>query len=159
MHGDFDRAAALLVGSREDVAHFQAAYPSQGAEVTEEKIRAAVAKTPTVRNVALTAPYTHNGVFGTLEEVVDFYDRGGGPAWGIHLDNQTLPADSLHLSARDRADLVAFMRALTDTTAAHRASRAPPLPSRRAPPAAGPRACVLNRERWRHGRPRIPSVT
>jgi len=35
-------------------------------------------KTPTVRNVELTAPYMHNGVYKTLEEVVDFYNKGGG---------------------------------------------------------------------------------
>lgn len=98
-------------------------------------------KTPTVRNAALTAPYMHNGVFATLEEVVDFYDRGGGPAWGIHLENQTLPADSLHLSARDRADLVAFMRALSDTAGlTGRPARLPALPG-----APGMRGAIARR--------------
>jgi cytochrome c peroxidase len=40
-------------------------------------------KTPTLRNVALTAPYMHNGVFRTLEEVLDFYD-GGWWCWPGH---------------------------------------------------------------------------
>ncbi len=57
-------------------------------------------KTPTVRNAALTAPYMHNGVYRTLEEVVDFYDRGGGAGIGIDLPNQTLPPDKLNLTAR-----------------------------------------------------------
>ncbi len=73
-------------------------------------------KTPSLRNVALTAPYMHNGVYRTLEAVVDFYNRGGGAGIGIQLDNQTLPSDSLRLSAGEQRALVSFMRALTDTT-------------------------------------------
>lgn len=73
-------------------------------------------KTPTVRNAQLTAPYMHNGVYATLEEVIDFYDAGGGAGLGLDVPNQTLPADSLRLTAREKADLVAFLLALTDTT-------------------------------------------
>jgi cytochrome c peroxidase len=72
-------------------------------------------KVPTLRNVALTAPYMHNGVYRTLEEVVDFYNRGGGAGIGIDLPNQTLPRDSLGLSLAEQKALVVFMRALTDT--------------------------------------------
>lgn len=64
-------------------------------------------KVPTVRNAARTAPYMHNGVYQTLEEVVDFYDKGGGK-----VDNQTLPTDSLHLSVQDKKDLIAFIKSL-----------------------------------------------
>lgn len=72
-------------------------------------------KTVTVRNVALTAPYMHNGVYNTLEEVVDFYNRGGGAGMGIEgLDHQTLPFDNLSLTKKEQADVVAFMEALTD---------------------------------------------
>lgn len=73
-------------------------------------------KTVTVRNAALTAPYMHNGVYDSLEEVVDFYNRGGGQGLGLDVPNQTLPPDPLGLSKREQRDLVAFMRALTDTT-------------------------------------------
>lgn len=73
-------------------------------------------KTPGLRNVALTAPYMHNGVYRTLEEVVDFYNRGGGKGIGIVLENQTLPFDSLQLTVSEQRDIVAFMHALTDTT-------------------------------------------
>ncbi len=73
-------------------------------------------KTPSLRNVALTAPYMHNGVFTTLEEVVDFYNIGGGHAWGIAPENTTLAADSLQLSPTEVEDLILFMKALTDTT-------------------------------------------
>lgn len=74
-------------------------------------------KTVTVRNVELTAPYMHNGVFNTLEEVVDFYNRGGGEGLGLNVPNQTLPPDPLNLTATEKADLVAFMKSLTDTAA------------------------------------------
>lgn len=73
-------------------------------------------KTTTVRNAALTAPYMHNGVYETLEEVVDFYNRGGGAGLGLDVPYQTLSPDPLHLSEQEKADLVAFMQALTDTT-------------------------------------------
>ncbi len=72
-------------------------------------------KTPTVRNAALTAPYMHNGVYRTLDEVVDFYNRGGGAGIGITLPNQTLPPDTLGLSRGEQRALVRFMQALTDT--------------------------------------------
>jgi cytochrome c peroxidase len=77
-------------------------------------------RTPTLRNVALTAPYMHNGAYPTLESVVDFYNRGGGAGIGIELDNQTLPPDALKLSAGEQRALVSFMRALTDTTGTQR---------------------------------------
>lgn len=73
-------------------------------------------KTPTVRNVALTAPYMHNGVYATLDQVMDFYNRGGGQGIGIKLPNQTLPFDNLNLNSNEMRDIIAFMNALTDTT-------------------------------------------
>jgi len=72
-------------------------------------------KTPTVRNAALTAPYMHNGVYKTLDQVVDFYNRGGGAGIGIELFNQTLPPDPLNLTAKEKKQLIKFMNALTDT--------------------------------------------
>lgn len=73
-------------------------------------------KTPTVRNAALTAPYMHNGVYKTLEEVVKFYNKGGGAGIGIDLPNQTLPFDSLQLTTAEQTKVIAFIHALTDTT-------------------------------------------
>ncbi len=69
-------------------------------------------KTPTVRNVAKTAPYMHNGVYRTLEEVVEFYNKGGGNGLGFNLANQTLPFDKLNLTVPEKKALVAFMKAL-----------------------------------------------
>ncbi len=71
-------------------------------------------KTPTVRNVEVTAPYMHNGVYQTLEEVVNFYNLGGGGGIGFDLSYQTLPFDNLELSKEEENALVAFMRTLTD---------------------------------------------
>lgn len=76
-------------------------------------------KTPTLRNIELTVPYMHNGVFRTLDEVVDFYDGGGGAGRGIKT-YQTLPTDSLHLTPNEKRAIVAFMRSLTDTAGAQR---------------------------------------
>lgn len=69
-------------------------------------------KTPTIRNAARTAPYMYNGAFATLEEVIDFYDKGGGVGTGIKIDNQTLPAEPLNLSAKEKKDLIAFIKCL-----------------------------------------------
>jgi cytochrome c peroxidase len=80
-------------------------------------------KTPTVRNVELTGPYMHNGVYDSLEQVVRFYNLGGGSGIGIELPHQTLPFDSLSLTPDESTDLVAFMQSLTD---ARRASNPVP---------------------------------
>lgn len=68
-------------------------------------------KAPTLRNIALSAPYMHNGAFATLEEVIDFYAKGGGSDQGIAVDRQIVP---MELNAQEREDLVAFLYALTD---------------------------------------------
>lgn len=71
-------------------------------------------KTTTVRNAGATAPYMHNGVYKTLEEVVDFYDRGGGIGLGLKVNNQTLSDEPLHLSPKEKQLLIAFIHTLTD---------------------------------------------
>lgn len=71
-------------------------------------------RTPTVRNIALTAPYMHNGAYKTLEEVIDFYNEGGGVGLGMDIPNQTLPFDKLNLSKKERNDIVAFLKTLND---------------------------------------------
>ncbi|MBD2532727.1 cytochrome C peroxidase [Nostoc flagelliforme FACHB-838] len=67
-----------------------------------------VFKAPTLRNIGLTAPYMHNGGMATLEQVVDFYNRGRG-------DDGGRTAGVLNLTDTQKADLVAFLRnGLTD---------------------------------------------
>lgn len=71
-------------------------------------------KTMTVRNIALTKPYFHNGAFDTLEEVLDFYNEGGAEGLGIKINNQTLPADKLNLTEPEIKQIIAFLNSLTD---------------------------------------------
>jgi len=54
----------------------------------------------------------HNGVFNTLEQVMDFYNKGGGAGLGIKIGNQTLPFDSLGLSRKEQDDIISFIRSL-----------------------------------------------
>ncbi len=84
--------------------------------VTQLPVHKYAFKTPTLRNIALTAPYMHNGVFRTLEEVVDFYNNGGGSGLNIILPNQTLPGEKLNLDFQEKKSIIAFMKTLTDTS-------------------------------------------
>ena len=73
-------------------------------------------RTPSLRNVELTAPYMHDGVFSSLDQVIRFYDAGASPR---HAEVSTseldpLVASPLGLSAEDRAALESLLRALTD---------------------------------------------
>jgi cytochrome c peroxidase len=77
-------------------------------EVTRDPVDLRRFKTPSLRNVALTAPYMHDGSLGTLDEVIRFYDRGGVPHEG--LDPLVRP---LGLSTDEIESLVAFLASLT----------------------------------------------
>jgi len=79
--------------------------------VTKDPADTGAFKTPTVRNAALTGPYMHDGSQATLEEVVEWYDRGGHP--NPHLSDKIKP---LHLTAQEKTDLVEFMKACTSPT-------------------------------------------
>ena len=83
--------------------------------LNEKEVQKGMFKTPTVRNVAETAPYMHNGVYETLEEVVDFYNKGGGAGLSFDLPYQTLPFDNLKLTKEEENALIAFMKTLSDT--------------------------------------------
>jgi len=71
-------------------------------------------KTTTVRNSALTKPYFHNGAFSSLEEVLDFYNEGGGEGLGLKIKNQTLSPDKLNLTSTEMKQIIAFLNSLTD---------------------------------------------
>lgn len=86
-------------------------------KVTGRAIDEFAFKTPTTRDVARTAPYFHNGAFRTLEEVVDFYDKGGGKGLGFSIATQDPEVRKLSLTADDKRALLAFLRgALLDRT-------------------------------------------
>jgi len=78
-------------------------------EVTRDPANWGAFKTPTLRNVALTSPYMHDGSLATLEDVVDFYNQGGIPN-----PNISPGLRALHLTPMQKQGLVAFLRALTD---------------------------------------------
>jgi cytochrome c peroxidase len=93
--------------------------------VTDDISTVGAFKTPTLRNVELTAPYMHDGSLKTLEEVVDHYNNGGF----TKPDDQASPYLSggirpLNLSDQQKADLVAFMKALTSPQFAATAAQA-----------------------------------
>ena len=81
--------------------------------ITKKKSDLGKFKTPGLRNVAVTAPYMHDGRFKTLEEVVEFYNNPGSfVPNAVNID--TLLEAPLGLSKQEKADLVAFMKTLTD---------------------------------------------
>ena len=71
-------------------------------------------KTPTLRNITQTAPYMHNGVYQSLEQVLDFYNRGGGAGMDMTIDNQTLSPDKLNLTPTEIKAVIAFLGTLED---------------------------------------------
>ena len=85
----YDAGRAVVTGAAEDTGKF---------------------KTPTLREVARTAPYMHDGSIASLEEVVDFYDRGGND--NPFRDRELRP---LRLAEGEKTALVAFLRSLTGT--------------------------------------------
>jgi len=82
----------------------------------EEELHRGMFKTTTVRNSQLTAPYMHNGIYNTLEEVIDFYNKGGGGGLGFDLPHQTLPFDNLKLTNQEQKAIIAYLKTLTDST-------------------------------------------
>lgn len=94
----------------EDMGRYASGRPIDVAEFYLHSFR-----TPTVRNIELTAPYMHNGVYETLEEVMDFYNKGGGAGMGIEVKHQTLPDAPLNLTDEEQQLIIKFMKSLTDT--------------------------------------------
>jgi cytochrome c peroxidase len=81
-------------------------------DVTKNEADRGGFKTPTLRNIAQTAPYMHDGSLKTLKEVVDLYVGGGNS--NPHLDEEIKSLD--HLTRRERDDLAAFLESLTGET-------------------------------------------
>ena len=104
--GDEFRNIGLFNGHKKfnDVGRF--AISNDSADLGKMKV-------PGLRNIALTAPYMHNGMFQTLEEVVDYYDN---PSKFIQksINMDTLLQKPLNLSRKEKEALVTFLHALTD---------------------------------------------
>jgi cytochrome c peroxidase len=107
----FEALARRVEGQPEDLAKLahEAGINQLGRFlVTKERKDIGAFKTPQLRNVALTAPYMHDGSEKTLADVIEFYDRGGNPnPW---LDGGML---ALALTAGEKADLVALLETFT----------------------------------------------
>ena len=73
-------------------------------------------KTPSLRNIARTAPYMHDGRFATLEEVVEHYSSGVHPSATLDPNLAKHPAEGMQLTKQEKADLTAFLKTLTDET-------------------------------------------
>lgn len=88
------------------------------AEVTNQSFDEGKFKTPTLRNIEVTGPYMHDGRFETLEEVLEHYADGVhrspnlDPTLGVHLNGG---GDGVELNAQEQADVIAFLRTLTDS--------------------------------------------
>lgn len=76
-----------------------------------DAIPAGAWRTPTLRDVALTAPYMHDGVFATLEQVIDHYDRGGAASAAVGIPAAQIKP--LLLTDEEKSDLVEFLKTLT----------------------------------------------
>ena len=70
-------------------------------------------KVPTLRNIAITAPYMHDGRLKSLEEVMNHYNKGGNPGFNVNPNVR-----NLNLSNQDISDLIAFLHTLTDVNKA-----------------------------------------
>ncbi|MDH5323985.1 MAG: hypothetical protein OEZ68_03350 [Gammaproteobacteria bacterium] len=101
-----NQAVDLGLGGRPDIA----ARDPSGAELGKHKVMS-------LRNIAATAPYAHNGFFATLEEIVHFYNTRDVEPWPAPEVADNVNADELGdlgLSTEEEADLVAFLKTLTD---------------------------------------------
>jgi cytochrome c peroxidase len=114
-HSGLNFSGSLVYqGHESDAASFanNGLYPTADRglfEVTHRAKDLGKFRVPTLRNIALTAPYMHDGVLPTLEAVLDHYARGG------HMSSRQDPRiHPLVLSAAERADLIAFLASLTD---------------------------------------------
>ena len=98
---DRDSAGRLVRGSDPGLARLTGSQDDFGA------FRATA-----LRTAVGVGPYMHNGSFQTLEDVVDFYDKGGALGLGLAVPRQDPAVRKLNLTAKERSDLLAFLRAL-----------------------------------------------
>jgi cytochrome c peroxidase len=133
-HGGIHFSGAMGAGTRSTAVEFHntglynlpglMSYPPDNAgvyQVTRARADVGKFKAPTLRNVAVTAPYMHDGSVATLEEAIDHYAAGGrtlteGPNKGVGRDNpnKSVSVRGFTISPDQRADLVAFLQSLTD---------------------------------------------
>lgn len=103
-----------VLGVPQDTTYKRISTDKGRYEINAAKETAHAFRTGTIRNAEKTKPYMHNGIFTTLEQVIDFYDAGGGTGKGLVVENQTLSGDSLRLSKDEKKQLLAFIASLTE---------------------------------------------
>jgi cytochrome c peroxidase len=114
------RAKALFANTGLYSVDGRGAYPATDRglfDVTHQKSDMGKMRVPTLRNVALTGPYMHDGSVATLSDAIDHYAKGGrqlpdGPSANNHLVDRRIR--SFQLSAQEKVDLIAFLESLTD---------------------------------------------
>jgi cytochrome c peroxidase len=103
------QAAIRFDAKRMNVPEYQSVREDLGRYlVTKEEKDKGAFKTPTLRNVIQRGPYMHNAVFHSLEDIIDFYDAGGGAIAG-----KSPLIQPLGLTVQEKRDLLAFLQALT----------------------------------------------
>lgn len=110
----YTRSDVEVIGTSSSPAAFGATDTDSGrARIDHRPEHLRAFKVPSLRNVMETAPYMHNGTFRTLDDVMHFYEAGGGRGAGGRIPNQTLAPDSLRLTASERAAIIAFLGTLS----------------------------------------------
>jgi cytochrome c peroxidase len=103
------QAAIRFDAKRMGVPEYQSVREDLGRYlVTKEEKDKGAFRTPTIRNVVQREFYMHNGVFQSLEEVIQFYNAGGGASAG-----KSPLIQPLGLTAQEQRDLLAFLQSLT----------------------------------------------
>ncbi|MBS1917406.1 MAG: cytochrome C peroxidase [Bacteroidetes bacterium] len=103
-----------VLGVPEDLAYKNISPDSGRFDINPAKETWHAFRTGSIRNAEFTKPYMHNGVFNTLDEVMDFYNAGGGVGKKLIVDNQTLSSDSLKLDKEEIRELMAFIHSLNE---------------------------------------------
>jgi cytochrome c peroxidase len=117
---DHARSSAIFANTGLYSVDGGGAYPQDDRgllEATHKKADMGKFRVPTLRNIALTAPYMHDGSIATLSDVIDHYAKGGrqlpdGPSPRNHLVDRRIR--SFQISPAERSDLIAFLESLTD---------------------------------------------
>lgn len=109
-HAGFDLSTYAIVNNGS-----HANYADEGlARITQDSTDVGKFKVPTLKNIALTYPYMHDGSYPTLLSVIEQYNRGGSGH-----RNQSPYIRPLHLTEQEKQDLLAFLHSLTDETLLH----------------------------------------
>jgi cytochrome c peroxidase len=103
-----------VIGVPEDTSYTKLSTDKGRYNVNPAKETLNAFRTGTIRNAAFTKPYMHNGVFQTLDQVIELYDVGGGVGKKLVVNNQTLSTDSLKLSKAEKSELITFIQSLNE---------------------------------------------